>query len=91
LLLDAGIPAGPIQTVAEALRDPHVRERDMVQQVALSSGDTLEVVASPLKLSQTPPQIALPPPQHGEHTESVLASLGYTGDDISTLRSQGVI
>ncbi len=91
LLLDAGIPAGPIQTVAEALRDPHVQERGMVQQVTISSGELLEMVASPLKLSQTPTEITLPPPQHGEHTHSVLTSLGYTAEEFAILRSQGVI
>jgi len=90
LLLDAGIPAGPIQTVAEALRDPHVQERGMVQEVLLSSGELLEMVASPLKLSETAPEIVLPPPQHGEHTDEVLGELGYT-DDIAELRSRGVI
>lgn len=91
LLLDAGIPAGPIHSVADALRDPHVQERGMVQPVALSSGDLLELVASPLKLSATPPQVNLPPPLIGAHTTAVLAELGCTPQEIEELRKQGVI
>jgi crotonobetainyl-CoA:carnitine CoA-transferase CaiB-like acyl-CoA transferase len=92
LLLDAGIPAGPINTVEEALNDPHIQSRGMIQQTELSSGEMLRYVASPLNLSQTPPQYHTPPPAHGEHTAHILkAHLSLSDDDIHRLRETGVI
>lgn len=92
LLLEAGIPAGPINTVEEALEDPHVQSRNLVREMTLASGDMLRYVASPLKLSQTPPQYHSPPPELGAHTEVVLEEmLGCTDEQIVAYRADGVI
>lgn len=74
-LLALNIPAGPINTVEQALNDVYVNERGMVQPVTLSNGETVSLVNSPLHLSATPPTIRRPPPQLGEHTEEILRDL----------------
>ena len=71
-LLDAGIPAGPINNVAQALTDLHVQARGLVQETTLATGTSLEFVGSPLQLSETPPQVRYSPPTLGEHTDEVL-------------------
>ncbi|GAB5490118.1 MAG: CaiB/BaiF CoA-transferase family protein [Phototrophicaceae bacterium] len=92
LLLDAGIPAGSINTVEQALNMPQITERNLVHEVALSTGDLLKMVGSPLKLSETPPEIRTPPPQLGEHTENVLSRLlNLSQSDISQLKDEGVV
>lgn len=92
LLLDAGIPAGAINTVEQALQMPQITERDLIQTVTLNSGELLQMIGSPLKLSATPPDIRRPPPEHGQHTDQILAEkLGYSSDKIASLRTNNII
>lgn len=91
-LLALGIPAGPIQSVAQALNNPHTQARGMVESVTLPNGTSVDLVASPLKLSATPPQIHTAPPQIGQDSAAVLCQLlGRSEDEIQSLRDQGVI
>ena len=73
LLLAAGVPAGPIQDYRQVLEeDPHVKARGMVQRLQHPVEGELPVLASPLRLSRTPPSIRRPPPLLGQHTDEVL-------------------
>lgn len=85
--LEAGIPAGRINTVTDALDDPHVAARGLIW----SAGD-LKMVGSPVGFSATPPTLRLPPPDIGEHTDAVLRErMGLSADDLGVLRSVGAI
>jgi len=86
-LTDLDICFGPVATMGEALADPQVRHRDMV--VELDGGR--RTLGNPLKLSDTPPTIRTPPPDLGEHTDAVLAELGYARADIAGLRERGIV
>ena len=86
-LADLDICFGPVATLGEMLRDPQVRHRGMV--VDLEGGR--QTLGNPIKLSDTPPTIRTPPPSLGEHTDAVLASLGYSRGDIEGLRARGVV
>jgi crotonobetainyl-CoA:carnitine CoA-transferase CaiB-like acyl-CoA transferase len=91
-LLALGIPAGPINTVQQALDDPHVTGRGLVETVQMPDGSALRMVGPAARLSATPARIESPPPQVGEHTESILRDLlGMTADEITALREQSVI
>lgn len=84
-LLGAGIPAGPINDVAQALNDAHVRARGLAD-------DVQPYVSSPLKLSATPPTVRSAPPALGEHTDDVLCDvLGLDDARIHELRESGVV
>jgi crotonobetainyl-CoA:carnitine CoA-transferase CaiB-like acyl-CoA transferase len=87
----AKVPAGPINDLAQVFADPQVRSRGMVAQVAHPRRQSLELVASPIKLSATPAQLRRPPPLLGEHTDDVLAELGIDAAERARLRAQGVI
>lgn len=90
-LLAAGIPAAPILTVADALHDPQVQARGLVQQVHTPAGD-LPLVGPPMRLSATPPVVHLPPPALGEHTDAVLRErLGLSDAALADLRAAGAI
>jgi formyl-CoA transferase len=66
----AGIPAGPINSISQALADPQAAYREMVQHL-----ERFRLVASPLRLDGQRASSDLPPPKLGEHTEEVLAEI----------------
>jgi len=86
------IGCGPINTLEQVFADPHVQAREMVVEMAHGSGETVKVIANPVKLSATPPSYRSPPPVLGEHTEDVLASvLKMSMSDIAALREKGIL
>lgn len=89
---EAGIPAGPINELPQVFDDPQVQAREMVMETTGSDGETIKMVASPLKTLYNPPALRYPPPQHGEHTKQVLAGLlNYDESKLAELREAGVI
>ena len=62
-----GVPAGPINSVAEAFAQPQARAREMVVNLPHPDNPNLALVGSPIKLSRTPVEYHRPPPQLGEH------------------------
>jgi len=82
----AGIPAGPINTVTQALHDIQAQHRGMVRTIA-----GMQVVGSPVRFDGERADSELPPPALGQHTDEVLASLGLEPAELKSLRSEGVI
>jgi len=72
LLEAAKVPCGPINNLAEVFADPHVQHRQMVQQWQHPLQADLSLVASPIKMSETPVRQSMPPPMLGEHNHQVL-------------------
>ncbi|HEY7927697.1 MAG TPA: CaiB/BaiF CoA-transferase family protein [Candidatus Dormibacteraeota bacterium] len=87
----AGIPAGAINTVDRALAYPQVLARDMVLTTEHPTAGTLRMPGSPVKLSGHSATVRRPPPQLGEHTDEVLAELGYSAADVTSLHERGVV
>jgi formyl-CoA transferase len=81
----AGIPAGPINRLTQALTDVQAQHRGMVRSMA-----GMPVVGSPVRMDSERADSDLPPPALGEHTEDVLASLGLNTGEIARLRAEGV-
>jgi len=86
-----GVPCGRINTVAEALSDPHVIERGMIVELEHPALGWVKSLATPVHLSDTPLVYRRHPPALGEHSDEVLAELGYSPSEIGQLREQGVI
>jgi formyl-CoA transferase len=82
----AGIPAGPINTITQALSDVQAQHRQMVRSLA-----GVPLVGSPLRLDGVRADSELPPPALGQHTEDVLAALGLPSGEIERLRAAAVI
>jgi crotonobetainyl-CoA:carnitine CoA-transferase CaiB-like acyl-CoA transferase len=81
----AEIPAGPINTVAEALEDKQTRERGLIVQLEHPTIGTAKSIANPIRFSSTPVSYRLPPPLLGEHTAEILQSLGYSAQDVHAI------
>ncbi len=91
VLEGAGVPAGPIYNLAQAWNDPHILERGNVLEVAHPTAGPIKLPAMPVKFSATPAGVTAPPPLLGQHTDEILAGLGYSEADIATLRADGAI
>ncbi|MBX9915087.1 MAG: CoA transferase [Pseudomonadaceae bacterium] len=91
-LEQAGVPCGPINSVAQVFADPHVQARGLRLDLPNSLGGTTPQVASPLRLSVTPVEYRNAPPLLGEHTDLVLQRLlGLSPEQISSLRAAAVL
>lgn len=89
----AGIPAGRVYTPQQALDDPQVAAMGFLRAVADYPGlpRAAPVADLPLRFSATPGGIAARPPTLGEHTDRVLASLGFDAAEIARLRAEQVV
>jgi crotonobetainyl-CoA:carnitine CoA-transferase CaiB-like acyl-CoA transferase len=87
------IACGPINTLRDVFADPQSRARGVVVHMphpATAKG--VDVIANPVRLSETPPDYRLPPPLLGQHTDEVLSQrLGFDDAKLAALRANGVI
>lgn len=91
-LLAAGISAGLINSVGDALRDPQVEARGLVQEVTLADGSVTRMLGPVAKLSGAAASIRHAPPALGQHTEEVLRErLGIEAAAVADLRQRGVV
>ncbi|MGD9902674.1 MAG: CaiB/BaiF CoA transferase family protein [Vicinamibacterales bacterium] len=90
-LLAAGVPCGAVRTVEEVFADPQTAARGMVQRVTHATLGEVAVTGVPVKLSDTPGEVRLPPPVLGQHTAAVMAELGYDRATIAELAAAGAV
>jgi crotonobetainyl-CoA:carnitine CoA-transferase CaiB-like acyl-CoA transferase len=91
VLTKAGVPCGAVRDVPEALVDPQVLAREMVQSVEHATAGLLNVVGVPIKLSETPGSVRTAPPTLGQHTVAILREMQLDDDEIERLRRARVI
>lgn len=90
-LEQAGVPAGPIYSLAQVYEDPHVRAREMVVELEHPVAGPVRHIGIPVKLSDTPGRITRPAPTLGQHTDDVLEWLGLDKPAITRLRESGIV
>jgi formyl-CoA transferase len=89
---EAGVPAGPINTVDQVFSDAQVLGREMIIEGTLANGEAIRMLASPLKVPTNPVKLRYSPPILGQHTEEILKKdLGYGKKAITDLRNEKVI
>jgi crotonobetainyl-CoA:carnitine CoA-transferase CaiB-like acyl-CoA transferase len=87
----AGVPAGPVHTVEEALEHPQTLARNMVVDLVHSQAGPTRALGCPVHFSETPTQITRPSPLLGEHTRELLREYQYTDDEIDVFAADGVV
>lgn len=85
-LLKAGIPAGPVMHVDEAMNAPHTAHRQMVTELGSYRG-----LGTPIKMSRTPGGTRAAPPRFNEHGDDILARHGFTAEEVADLKSKGIV
>ncbi|MDQ2757646.1 MAG: CoA transferase [Actinomycetota bacterium] len=91
LLEAAGVPAGPVFEVPEALAQEQVAAREMVVDLPHTQLGPVRTLGSPLKLSGTPTTLRHASPTYGEHTRDLLAAMGLSAERIEALVTEGVV
>jgi formyl-CoA transferase len=88
----AGVPCGPINSIAQALADPQIVARGLRIDLPHPLAGRVPLVGNPIRMSATPPAYDRPPPQLGEHTDAVLRELvGCSEQELQSLRQAGAI
>jgi len=90
LVEEAGVPAGPVYDVGDALENPQTEARDAVTEIEDPDRGTIPVIEHPLKYGDADSGFESPPPTLGEHNRDVFRDLGYSEDDLDALEDAGV-
>ena len=90
-LLAEGLPIAPVRTYAEAARDPHVADREMLQATSVEGNARIPVVGPAAKFSRTPVRVRSGAPALGAHNDAILEELGIDAAERAELKRSGVI
>ena len=85
------VTVGPVYNIDEAYDDPHFIEREIIVDVDDKELGTVPMHNISPRLSETPGVWRIPAPGLGEHTDEVLAAIGYSGEEIAQMRADKVI
>jgi crotonobetainyl-CoA:carnitine CoA-transferase CaiB-like acyl-CoA transferase len=89
--LIADLPASPVQTLVDVIHDPQAKANHFFLPYDHPNYGPIEIMASPVNMSETPASIRRPAPEFSQHTEEVLLEEGYSWEDIERFREEGVI
>ncbi|TMH59325.1 MAG: CoA transferase, partial [Betaproteobacteria bacterium] len=87
----AGVPAGPVHSIGEALTHPQTLARGMVVDLVHPEAGATRALGSPLHFSATPTRVDRPAPLLGEHTREVLRESGYTDAEVDAFAAERVV
>ena len=88
----AGIPCGPINSIAQALADPQIVARGLQVELPHPRAGTVALVGTPIRMSASPPALDRAPPTLGQHTEEVLRELaGVDASALAALRARKIV
>ena len=90
-LIENEVPCSPVNTIDKVVQQPQVHARDMVHEMNLDGLGMMSMAGLPIKFSESPGAIRLPPPRLGQHTAEILAESGYSPDQIADLARSGAI
>src|SRR5216117_2148098 len=91
VLNKAGVPSGPIYNIKQVFEDPQIQHLRMAQPVRHAERGEIRVQGLPATLSRTPGAIRQAAPTHGEHTDEFLRELGYSANEIASLRQEKAV
>jgi crotonobetainyl-CoA:carnitine CoA-transferase CaiB-like acyl-CoA transferase len=87
----AGVPSGPVHAVADVFEDPQILAQDMVLEVEQPGHGLVRMLGFPMKFTSTPCTVRRPAPALGEHSDEVLAELGFSEEQRREFTETGVV
>ena len=87
----AGVPCGPVHAVADVFEDPQILAQKMMLDVEHPGHGLVRMLGFPMKFSGAPCSVRRPAPELGQHSDEVLAVLGFSTDERQAFKDQGVI
>jgi crotonobetainyl-CoA:carnitine CoA-transferase CaiB-like acyl-CoA transferase len=91
ILNEAGVPSGPIYTMDQVFADPQVQHQEAAARLQHPRLGEIRIVNQVVKLSRTPASMKRPTPELGEHTQEILAELGYSAEQVAELRERRIV
>jgi crotonobetainyl-CoA:carnitine CoA-transferase CaiB-like acyl-CoA transferase len=91
LLNAAGVPCGEINSIDQVFASPQVQHLGLAADMVSHERGPTQVVAQPIKLSRSENSIKHPPPMYSQHTDEILANLGYSSSDIMKMHDDGTV
>jgi crotonobetainyl-CoA:carnitine CoA-transferase CaiB-like acyl-CoA transferase len=87
----AGVPAGPVHSIGEALQHPQTRARGMIVDLVHPQAGATQALGCPVHFSATPTRVDRPAPVLGEHTRDVLGEYRFSDREIDSLIAEGAV
>lgn len=87
----SGMPYAAVNDVQDTLNLEHTKARNMVVEIEHDECGPIKLVNTPIKFSESSPGVRTAPPTLGQHTNEVLADIGFGQKDIDALKSQGIV
>ena len=90
-LNERSVPCGEINSIDQAFENPQVKHLGIAQKINSTERGEIELVGQPIDMSRTPSKLTNPPPLLGEHSDEILADLGYSRAEIADFKAADVI
>ena len=87
----AGVPSGPVYSIDQTFADPQVKHIGMAATVQHPTRGKMDLIGQPVRFHRTPWRMRNASPEFGEHTDAILAGLGYDQAEIAALRTTGIV
>ena len=91
MMNEAGVPCGPIYTLAETFADAQVQHIGIAQSVPSETLGEVTLIGQAIHMSRTPNRLVAGTAECGAHTSEILTELGYDDDEVSSFRDAGVV
>ena len=91
MLEKVGVPCGPINSIDKVFDDPQVKHLGIAQEIETIPFGETKLVGQPFNLSRSSSSMKRRPPEKGEHNEDVLGDLGFSAEELDTLKEKNII
>jgi formyl-CoA transferase len=91
LFAKAGVPSGHIYNVGDMFADEQVKHLGIATDIETTAFGKTQLIGQPIKMSRTPSELKVSPPERGEHSDEILGDIGLSAEEIADLRSRNVV